>query len=75
MTYQCALSELNTIAYSSDIPLYYQIALKSIIHVFKNDVIPVENAIDRQAVLKLFATQDGKYLYEAIRDMPSVLVR
>lgn len=31
-----------------------------------------EDAISRQAVLKLFATHDGKYLYEAIRDMPSV---
>lgn len=28
--------------------------------------------ISRQEVLKLFATHDGKYLYEAIRDMPSV---
>ncbi len=28
--------------------------------------------ISKEAVLKLFATHDGKYLYEAIRDMPSV---
>lgn len=31
-----------------------------------------DDAISRQAVLKLFATNDGKYLYEAIRDLPPV---
>jgi hypothetical protein len=33
---------------------------------------PCDDAIIRQAVLKLFATHDGKYLFEAIRDLPSV---
>ena len=74
MTYQGALSELNTIAHNDDIPIYYKPALKEIIYVFENDAVPVADAIDRQAVLKLFATHDGKYLYEAIRDMPSVTV-
>lgn len=31
-----------------------------------------DDAISRQAALKLFATHDGKYLFEAIRDLPSV---
>lgn len=34
--------------------------------------VPCDDAISRQAVLKLFATHDGRYLYEAIRDLPSV---
>ena len=33
---------------------------------------PSGDAISRQAALKLFATHDGHYLYEAIRDLPSV---
>lgn len=33
---------------------------------------PSGDAISRRAVLKLFATHDGKYLFEAIRDLPSV---
>lgn len=33
---------------------------------------PCDDAISRQAVIKLFATHDGKYLFEAIRDLPSV---
>lgn len=32
----------------------------------------MSDLISREAVLKLFATHDGKYLYEAIRDMPAV---
>ena len=32
---------------------------------------PCGDAISRQAALKLFATHDGHYLYEAIRDLPS----
>lgn len=31
----------------------------------------MSDSISREAVLKLFATHDGKYLYEAIRDMPA----
>lgn len=31
----------------------------------------MSDLISREAVLKLFATHDGNYLYEAIRDMPS----
>ena len=31
-----------------------------------------EDAISREQALKLFATHDGHYLYEAIRDLPSV---
>lgn len=31
----------------------------------------MNDLISREAVLKLFATHDGDYLYEAIRDMPS----
>lgn len=33
---------------------------------------PCNDVISRRAVLKLFATHDGKYLFEAIRDLPSV---
>ena len=33
---------------------------------------PCEDAISREAVLKLFATHDGKYLYEAIQELPPV---
>lgn len=32
----------------------------------------MSDLISREAVLKLFATHDGNYLYEAIRDMPAV---
>ncbi len=32
----------------------------------------MSDLISREAVLELFATHDGKYLYEAIRDMPAV---
>ena len=35
-------------------------------------VEPCDDAISRRAVLKLFATHDGKYLFEAIRYLPSV---
>lgn len=31
----------------------------------------IDELISRKAVLKLFATHDGKYLYEAIRNMPA----
>jgi hypothetical protein len=30
------------------------------------------DAISRESVLKLFATHDGKYLYEAIQELPPV---
>ena len=33
---------------------------------------PCEDAISRKVVLRLFATHDGKYLYEAIQQLPSV---
>ena len=33
---------------------------------------PCEDAISREQALKLFATHDGHYLYEAIRDLPPV---
>ena len=32
----------------------------------------MSDLISREAVLNLFATHDGNYLYEAIRDMPAV---
>lgn len=32
----------------------------------------MNDLISREAVLELFATHDGDYLYEAIRDMPAV---
>ena len=34
---------------------------------------PCEDAISRESVLTLFATHDGKYLYEAIQELPPVL--
>ena len=35
-------------------------------------VVPCGDAISRQEALKLFATHDGRYLYEAIMNLPSV---
>lgn len=51
-----------------------EMAIKALEHPEQNviAVVPCGDCISRQEALKLFATNDGKYLYEAIRDLPSV---
>lgn len=52
-------------------PMEYAAAFDRAIEVLEQE--PCEDAISRESVLRLFATHDGKYLYEAIQELPSVL--
>ena len=61
MTIGGAISELINLLKADDIPIYYKPSIKKVIETLEQD------AISKDATLKLFATHDGKYLYEAIK--------
>ena len=73
MTREERIQIIKHLKYDRSIGAYYMITDKDADEIIKAlEQEPCEDAISREAVLKLFATHDGKYLYEAIRELPPV---
>ena len=73
MTREERIQIIKHLKYDRSIGAYYMITDKDADEIIKAlEQEPCEDAISRESVLRLFATHDGKYLYEAIRELPPV---